>query len=258
MISADNTDNKIVGVVHAELPGEVAHEVEIHAPVVADNSIKIINKLTGSVADATVVDILLEDEYGNRVRTAGVDPSAFRNIKETGEDVEVCRESLELRVLALDVPHVLDEDTLIRPKPVKANLGEHKTGMRLTGWKKVFPGAHIETMRGDFTSNTGYCSKEGWLIQHGQPPREGERTDLQELKVQLDSGNRPMEIANEVDGMFGVVARTERFCENYFEYKRLKVIQHDRAVPKVYIRWGPPGTGKTRWMDDIYGICGWT
>jgi hypothetical protein len=59
------------------------------------------------------------------VRAAGVDPSVFSHINETAEDVEVCRESLELRVLALDVPHVLDEDTLIRPKPVKANLGEH-------------------------------------------------------------------------------------------------------------------------------------
>jgi len=59
----------------------------------------------------------------NRVRAAGVDPSAFRHINEAGEDVEVCRESLELlRVLALDVLRVLDEDTLIRPKPVKAKV----------------------------------------------------------------------------------------------------------------------------------------
>ena len=65
------------------------------------------------------------DEHGDRVRAAGVDPSAFRHINEAGEDVEVCRESLELRVLNLDVPRVLDEDTLIRPNPVKTNLGEH-------------------------------------------------------------------------------------------------------------------------------------
>jgi len=115
----------IVGVAHAEPPGEVGHEVEIDAPVIADSSIKIINKRTSIVADATVVDILHEDEHGDRVRAAGLDPSAFRHINEAGEDVEVCRESLELRVLALDVPRVLDEDTLIRPKTVKANLGEH-------------------------------------------------------------------------------------------------------------------------------------
>jgi hypothetical protein len=97
----------IVGAAHTEPPGEVTH------------------KRTSNVADATVVDIQHEDEHGDRVRAAGVDPSTFRHINEAGEDVEVCRESLELRVLALDVPRVLDEDTLIRPKPVKANLGEH-------------------------------------------------------------------------------------------------------------------------------------
>jgi hypothetical protein len=48
----------IVGAAHAEPPGEVAHEVEINAPVIADSSIKIINKCTSIVADAIVVDIL--------------------------------------------------------------------------------------------------------------------------------------------------------------------------------------------------------
>ena len=132
-----------------------------------------------------------------------------------------------------------------------------KTAMRLTGWKKLFPGAHIEAMCGDFTSNTTYCSKEGQLIQHGLHPRQGERTDLQELKVQLDVGKRPLEIADKVDGMFGVVARTHRFTESYFQYKRRKRLQDDRSVPEVHIRWGPPGTLKTRWMDDTYGSNGW-
>jgi len=133
-----------------------------------------------------------------------------------------------------------------------------KTQMPLAGWKKLFPGAHIEAMRSDFAKNEIYCSKEGQLIEHGVRPRQGERSDLNELKVLLDSGKRPMEIADEVEGMFSVVARTERFSENYFEYKRRKVKAHDRELPKVYIRWGPPGTGKTRWMDDTFGKVGWT
>jgi hypothetical protein len=69
------------------------------------------------------------------------------------------------------------------------------------------------------------------LIQHGQPPRQGERTDLQELKVQLDSVNRPMEIADEVDGMFGVVARTHRFAESYFQYKDPRLLRMTGPLP---------------------------
>jgi hypothetical protein len=117
-----------------------------------------------------------------------------------------------------------------------------KTPMKFTVWKKLFPGAHIESMLGDFKSNTIYCSKEGMLTQHGQPPRQGECTDLQELKVQIDAGKRPLEIADEVDGMFSVVARTHKFSETYFQYKRSKKLSNDRTVPEVYVSIGPPGT----------------
>jgi len=116
---------------------------------------------------------------------------------------------------------------------------------------------HIEQMRNDFDANVKYCSKEGQLIEHGQLPRQGERTDLNELKGQRDAGKRPLEIGDEVDGMFGVVTRTHRFTESYFQYKRHKTLMHDRTAPDVYVRIGPPGTRKTKWMDDIYGIGNW-
>jgi hypothetical protein len=95
------------------------------------------------------------------------------------------------------------------------------------------------------------------LIEHGTLPKQGERSDLNELKVLLDAGRQPLEIADNVPGMFAVVARTERFAENYSQYKRQKLVEHERGLPEVYIRWGPPGSGKTRWMDDTYGIGNW-
>ena len=58
--------------------------------------------------------------------------------------------------------------------------------------------------------------------------------------------------------MFDVVARVERFSENYSEYKRHKRLENDRSLPEVYIHWGPPGSGKTKWMDDTYGKTVWT
>jgi hypothetical protein len=128
----------------------------------------------------------------------------------------------------------------------------------LKGWKRIFPGAHIEQMFGDFQDNEKYCSKEGQLIEHGVRPRQGERTDINQLKVLLDAGRQPLDIAENEPEMFAVVARTERFAENYSQYKRQKLVQHDRSLPEVFIRWGPPGSGKTRWMDDTYGTGGWT
>ncbi len=90
-------------------------------------------------------------------------------------------------------------------------------------------------MRSDFEANAKYCSKEGQLIEHGQRPRQGECSNLQDLKVQLDVGKRPLEIGDEVDGMFSVVAHTHRFAESYFQYKRTKRLAHDRTAPDVYV-----------------------
>ena len=105
--------------------------------------------------------------------------------------------------------------------------------MKLTSWEKLFPGVHIEQMRSDFEHNVDYCSKEGQLIQHGKPPHQGERTDIQELKYQLDLDKRPLEIADEIDGMFSTVAHAHRFSESYFQYKRTKKLAHDRTAPEV-------------------------
>jgi hypothetical protein len=54
--------------------------------------------------------------------------------------------------------------------------------------------------------------------------------------------------------LFRNVARTHKFAETYFQYKRHKRLVDDRTTPEVFVRIGPPGTGKTKWMDDTYGI----
>ncbi len=70
----------------------------------------------------------------------------------------------------------------------------------------------------------------------------------------MDLGKRPLEIADEIDGMFSTVVHAHRFIESYFQYKHTKKLTHDRTGPEVFVCIGPPGTGKTKWMDDIYGV----
>ena len=38
---------------------------------------------------------------------------------------------------------------------------------------------------------------------------------------------------------------------------RFTTLRNNRDVPEVYIRVGPPGTGKTRWLDEQYGADKW-
>jgi len=128
-----------------------------------------------------------------------------------------------------------------------------KAPMRFGGWKELFPTAHIEKMKGNFAQNEKYCSKEGKLIEFGERPKQGKRTDLIEVKRLLDEGKRPMEIADEYEEHFSTVMKFSKGMSEYSDYKRRKLLQNDRSQPEVYIRWGPPGTGKTRWVDDNYG-----
>ena len=129
--------------------------------------------------------------------------------------------------------------------------------MRLTGWKKLFPTAHIEVMRGSFTDNEKYCSKEGVLVEYGEKPFQGCRRDLISMKRKLDEGICPMELAED-DEYFSVVAKHDRFAEKYYDYKRAKVYKTDRTLPNVIVLIGPTGCGKTSYLDEKFGAGNWT
>lgn len=133
------------------------------------------------------------------------------------------------------------------------------TPMRLTQWLQVLGPKkhHIEAMKGSLASNERYCSKEGELKKFGIEPSQGQRTDLIAVKRLIDGGKRPMEIADEHEEHFGTVMKFDRALKSYDRYKRAKKFQDDRTKPEVYIRWGPPGSGKTRWLDINYGLDGW-
>jgi len=133
------------------------------------------------------------------------------------------------------------------------------TAMRLSQWVQVLGPKkhHIEEMRGSFSQNERYCSKEATLTKFGIAPAQGTRTDLVVVKELLDSGKRPMEIADEHCEHFGTVMKFNNNLEKYFQYKRARKCQDDRDMPTVLIYIGPPGSGKTRRLDDTFGTSGY-
>lgn len=141
---------------------------------------------------------------------------------------------------------------------------QHKQGfayswkaMRLTGWKKLFPKHHIEIMRGNFRENTAYCSKEGKLTEFGEIPNlNGEKKTLLDYKSYIDDNGDVIELLEEHPELFGTFCQYRNGLREYAAYKRRKLMQN-RDVPDVYVRIGPPGTGKTRWLDDTFGLDGW-
>lgn len=127
---------------------------------------------------------------------------------------------------------------------------------RLKFFEKYIPRGHMQVMHGRLLDNERYCSKSSELIEIGERPAQGRRTDLISVKRKLEEGVRPMELAEE-ENFFPHIAKYDKFFHKYAEHIRAKRLKADRDMPEVYIRIGDAGTGKTRWCDEHFGIGNW-
>ena len=142
--------------------------------------------------------------------------------------------------------------------PHKQGFAYAWKGMKFPAWKKLFPTHHFECMRGNFRENDLYCSKEGRLTEFGEKPnKNGEKKGLIDYKEQIDNGVAVLEIADKDPELFQTYCQYRNGLKEYASYKRRKMVQLNRDVPDVYVRIGPPGTGKTKWLDDTFGLDGW-
>ena len=59
------------------------------------------------------------------------------------------------------------------------------------------------------------------------------------------------------DENFGTFLQYRSGLVAYAQHHRWKQLRCNRDIVKVYIRMGPPGTGKTRWLDEQFGLDQW-
>jgi len=128
---------------------------------------------------------------------------------------------------------------------------------RMSFFKKQIPRAHLQVMHGRIQDSMKYCSKENPLFEWGQRPDQGRRSDIVGLKRKLEEGHHPMELAINDEGFTPIVAKFTRLSMELYQYARFKKVRVDREKPLVYIKIGPPGTGKTRWLDEQFGLDKW-
>lgn len=87
----------------------------------------------------------------------------------------------------------------------------------------------------------------------------GKRSDLLVLKRKIDEYEDPEDLVRDPEH-FGTLSRTWRFFKQYqnivqdFGTKRKRIdLINCREMPKIYIRYGDIGTGKTKWVEDTFG-----
>jgi len=129
--------------------------------------------------------------------------------------------------------------------------------VRMTQIKNYLPRAHLEVMHGRLSDNETYCTKQNELIEIGERPQQGRRSDLIGFKRKIDLGENPLDIAEE-EPHFGTYVKYHAGLEKYAHHKQYKRVKGDHSEPDVYIRYGEPGSGKTRWAyehdSNLYAV----
>lgn len=121
-------------------------------------------------------------------------------------------------------------------------------GCTLSAMCKAVDGRHVEKMNGSVEQNEKYCRKEGTVIlEEGDLPEPGKRSDLERMKEMIVAGNTEREIFEEQPGNYIRYNRGIQKAKSLYEKKR------DWEMD-VRIYWGKPGTGKTRSVYDEFGI----
>lgn len=111
---------------------------------------------------------------------------------------------------------------------------------------------HVEPARGRLQDNEKYCSKEGKLVEFGEKPTQGRRSDLAEMMEAVADGVSELDLAEQ---------NPQLWCMYGKRLKEYRMLKQPRRTWKtqVFVFWGASGTGKTRaaWaeggpdMDDV-------
>lgn len=124
--------------------------------------------------------------------------------------------------------------------------------------KEVLGGASYRAIDGSVASNIVYCGKEDtriagpWTWGKLAKERQGQRTDLENVKNMARDGASPGEIARaEPDTFIRYCKGIEKLCDAYNEaYSQEWTVKQRREELSVHVIWGAPGVGKTRQVYD--------
>lgn len=106
-----------------------------------------------------------------------------------------------------------------------------------------FTRAHIEPSKGKAPQAADYCKKEGDFEEYGElsDVSQGKRTDLDDIKEKIDAGASALDVAQDHFNQWVVYRRS------FAAYRSLIKPPTMRPDLRVYILYGAPGVGKSRY-----------
>lgn len=128
-------------------------------------------------------------------------------------------------------------------------------GKRFSTLKNYFPTAHIEPVQGTNAQARDYCTKCDTRIsgpyELGSFAEERSRTDISNFIELVQNGASELELAKLFPKLYlSNLNKIEKIRSDYLSFEFLI---KNRNVEVTYI-YGPPRTGKTRYVYDKYGF----
>lgn len=114
--------------------------------------------------------------------------------------------------------------------------------------KEIGDRAFIAPAKSDAKTNREYCSKSGDFFEKGSYPRQGKRTDLDEIHDEITAGKRLYEIADEHPSTFYKYAKGIQI--GYQLHRRPKAFHREKRREVIWL-YGDAGSGKTRTAKKI-------
>lgn len=113
----------------------------------------------------------------------------------------------------------------------------------LSKMKTFLSRAHWEKAKGNSLQASSYCKKDGDFQEGGLLMKQGQRSDLEEIKSKIESGASEMEIASEHFSKWVVYRRS-------FQAYATLISPIRKWETQCHVYWGKTGTGKTRFVMD--------
>lgn len=132
----------------------------------------------------------------------------------------------------------------------------HQSAMR-----KIYKGHDVQIAVGSAAENKTYIigpySKNGKEKPHnanaveiGTIPEQGKRNDLRAFDRDIKAGKRGRDLSVDHLEVRAKFPRLEQVLVNEDDEQRAIQMYKDGIVPEVHVRWGEPGTGKSRYVYD--------
>ncbi len=105
---------------------------------------------------------------------------------------------------------------------------------------------HMEIVR-DVPASIRYCKKEHDWVSYGKPPKQGKRTDMDDMKELIDDGTSKGGVSEIIlwEKNFGLMVRYHKSMRRYKFLCETKLARVWRNV-HVSVFYGSTGSGKTR------------